>query len=250
MDLGLTDKVFVVTAASSGLGLACATALAAEGAKLCLVARRQSVLDDLTGEFGDGAIAVAGDLSDPDLPQKAVDAAVGAFGRIDGAVVSVGGPPKGSVLGTTEQQWSDAFGSVFLPALRVARAVVGANPAARLAFVLSSSVKVPISGLAISNGLRPGLAMLVKQLADEIAPQGGRAVGLMPGSIGTERLEYLYSQSPDPAAAKAAAEAAIPMGRLGTPAEFGAVAAFALSDPASYVTGSMIAIDGGSLRTL
>ena len=250
MQLGLTDKVFVVTAASSGLGLATARALVAEGARVCLVARREQVLADAVHELGGGATSVAGDLSDPTLPQRAVDAAQRAFGRVDGALVSVGGPPRGGVLDNTDEEWSAAFGSVFLPALRTARAVVTANPAPALAFVLSTSVKVPLSTMAISNGLRPGLGMLVKQLADEIGPQGGRAVGLMPGSILTERITFLHSQAPDPAAARASAEATVPLRRLGEPEEFGRVAAFVLSDAASYLTGCMIPVDGGALRTL
>ena len=121
---------------------------------------------------------------------------------------------------------------------------------AALGFVLSTSAKVPLSTMAISNGLRPGLAMLVKQLADEIGPAGGRAIGLMPGSILTERIRFLHSQSPDPAASLAGAAAAVPLRRLGDPAEFGRVAAFVLSDAASYLTGCMIPVDGGALRAL
>lgn len=250
MQLGLTDKVFVVTAASSGLGLASARALIAEGARVCLVARREEVLADVVGDLGDGAVSVAGDLSDPALPQRAVDAALAAFGRLDGALVSVGGPPRGGVLDNTDEEWLASFGSVFLPALRTARAVVAANPAPSLAFVLSTSAKVPLATMAISNGLRPGLAMLVKQLADEIGPAGGRAVGLMPGSILTERIRFLHGQSADPAASRASAEAAVPLRRLGDPEEFGRVAAFVLSDAASYLTGCMIPVDGGALRAI
>ncbi len=250
MQLGLTDKVFVVTAASSGLGLATARTLVDEGARVCLVARREQVLDDLVAGFGGRAVRVAGDLADPGLPQHAVDVAAGAFGRVDGALVSVGGPPRGGVLDNTDDEWLAAFGSVFLPALRTARAVVAANPAPALAFVLSTSAKVPLATMAISNGLRPGLAMLVKQLADEIGPSGGRTVGLMPGSILTERIRFLHDQAPDPAAARAAAEAAIPLRRLGDPAEFGRVAAFVLSDAASYLTGCMLPVDGGALRAV
>ena len=119
-----------------------------------------------------------------------------------------------------------------------------------LAFVLSSSAKSPLGQMAISNGLRPGLAMLVKQLSDEIGPDGGRAVGLLPGTVTTERIRYLHSQADDPDAARAAAAAAVPLRRLGRPDEFGRVAAFMLSDAASYVTGSMIAVDGGVQRAL
>ena len=115
MDLGLTDKVFVVTAASSGLGLASAQALHAEGAKVVLVARRQEVLDELAGSLD--AAVVAGDLADPATITRAFDLAMERHGRVDGAVVSVGGPPRGGVLDISDEQWTAAFSSVFLPAL-------------------------------------------------------------------------------------------------------------------------------------
>jgi len=119
-----------------------------------------------------------------------------------------------------------------------------------IAWVLSTSVKAPIPGLAASNGLRPGLAMLVKQLADELGPQGTRVIGLMPGAIETERVEYLDSLKDDPEAARAGAEAAIPLRRYGRPEEFGRVAAFLLSPAASYLTGSVIPVEGGAQRGL
>lgn len=252
MDLGLTDRVFVVSAASAGLGRATADALVTEGARVVLVARRGEVLDTAVQEYGpDRAAACPGDLNDPELARRAAAMACDLFGRLDGALISVGGPPRGRVLQVDDATWTAAFDSVFLAALRMARAVVAAatGPVA-LGFVLSSSVRAPLPTMAVSNGLRPGLAMLIKQMADELGPDGGRAVGLMPGSVATERLTWLYEQTPDPAGARAAAEAAIPLGRLGEPAEFGRVAAFLLSPAASYITGSMIAIDGGSLRAL
>ena len=119
-----------------------------------------------------------------------------------------------------------------------------------IAWVLSTSVKAPIPGLAASNGLRPGLAMLVKQLADELGPQGTRVIGLMPGAIETERASYLNSLKDDPEAARARAEATIPLRRYGRPEEFGRVAAFLLSPAASYLTGSVIPVEGGAQRGL
>jgi 3-oxoacyl-[acyl-carrier protein] reductase len=111
-------------------------------------------------------------------------------------------------------------------------------------------VKSPISGLAISNGLRPGLAMIAKTLADELGPNGTRVNGLMPGRISTDRLKELDAKGGDPEAARRASEKTIPLRRYGTPEEFGRVAAFVLSPAASYLTGTIIPIDGGALRTI
>jgi 3-oxoacyl-[acyl-carrier protein] reductase len=200
----------------------------------------------------DRAVALAADLTDANTAETACAFALDAFGRLDGALISVGGPPPGSALDTSEEEWRNAFESVFLAALRVSRAVVRNGTASDLsiAWVLSTSVKTPMPGLATSNALRPGLAMLVKQLADELGPQGTRLIGLLPGRIETERIQYLDSLKDNPAAAKASAEAAIPLRRSGQPEEFGRVAAFVLSPAASYLTGSVISVDGGAQRGL
>ncbi|HEV2927555.1 MAG TPA: SDR family oxidoreductase [Propionibacteriaceae bacterium] len=253
MDLGLADRAYVISAASGGLGRATAERLVAEGARVVLVARRAEVLGQVVESLGaDRAVAVAADLDEPETTEAACNQAIAVFGRLDGALISVGGPPAGSVLGTTEDQWRSAFDSVFLAGLRLADAVVrhGTAKDLSLAWVLSTSVKAPIPGLAASNGLRPGLAMLVKQLADELGPDGTRVVGLLPGRVATERVQHLDSLADDPEAARARAEAAIPLRRSGRPDEFGRVAAFVLSPAASYLTGSMVAVDGGALRSL
>ena len=253
MDLQLTDRVFIVTAASGGLGRATAAELVAEGAKVVLVARRTEVLAEAVQEFGAGsAVALTADLADPETAERAARTALDTFGRLDGALISVGGPPAGPVTKITDDQWKQAFDSVFLSALRVIGSVINnaTAPDPAIAVVLSTSVKSPISGLSASNGLRPGLAMLIKQLADEHGPDGLRVNGLLPGRIDTERGKYLDSLADDPAAARAAGEQGIPLRRYGAPAEFGQVAAFLLSPAASYVTGSMIAVDGGVLRAL
>jgi 3-oxoacyl-[acyl-carrier protein] reductase len=253
MDLGLEDRAFVVTAASSGLGRSAAEQLVAEGARVVLVARRAEMLAEAVSRMGpDRAVALVADVTDLQTAETACAFALDAFGRLDGALISVGGPPAGSVMDTGEEAWRGAFESVFLAALRVSKAVVRHGTASDLviAWVLSTSVKTPMPGLATSNGLRPGLAMLVKQLADELGPDGTRVIGLLPGRIETERVRYLDSLKDDPEAARRSAEAAIPLRRSGQPEEFGRVAAFVLSPAASYLTGSVISVDGGAQRGL
>jgi 3-oxoacyl-[acyl-carrier protein] reductase len=251
MDLGLRDRTHLVTGGSGGLGLATARALVADGANVVISSRDQAAVDAAVAELGDRATGVAADNADPATPGRLIDAARDAFGSLDGALISVGGPPAGSAMETTDEQWTQGFESVFLGSLRLARAVADATDSGgSIAFVLSTSVKAPIGGLAISNGLRPGLAMTAKMLADELGPRGVRVNALLPGRIETERVAHLDSLADDPAAARAGHEAQIPLGRYGTPDEFGRVAAFVLSPAAGFVTGTMIAVDGGLTRAL
>lgn len=247
MDLGLTGKAFLVTGGSRGLGRATAAALVAEGAQVMLSARSAEPLARAAGDLG-CAHHVA-DLADPDAADQLVAATLASFGQVDGALVSVGGPPSGTALGLTDEQWRAAFDSVFLGALRISRSVAGALPpeGGSIAFVLSTSAKTPIGNLAASNGLRPGLAMLAKTMADELGPRGVRVNGLLPGRIDTDRVRQL--DGPD-AAVRQGHEATIPLRRYGTPEEFGRIAAFVLSPAASYLTGAMVPVDGGSLRSL
>ena len=250
MDLGLAGRVYVVTGGSRGLGRASAEALVAEGAHVVVSARGAddvtAAVDSLGAERAEG---VVGDVADPALAELLVGAALGRFGRLDGALVSVGGPPPGTAMTLTDDDWRAAFESVFLGSLRVVRTVAARlDSGGAIGWVLSTSVRSPIAGLAASNGLRPGLGVLVKDLADELGPRGIRVVGLMPGRIATDRLHQLDALSGDADAARAANEAHIPLRRYGAPAEFGAVAAFLLSPAASYLTGCVIPVEGGALR--
>jgi 3-oxoacyl-[acyl-carrier protein] reductase len=154
------------------------------------------------------------------------------------------------VFDVSEEDWRTAVESVLLGPIRLVKALVPhLDDGASIGFVLSGSARQPLDGLAISNGLRPGLAMTAKNLSDELAPRGIRVVGLIPGTIATDRVTELEDASGDPSAARTRTEAGIPLGRVGQPEEFGRVAAFMLSPAASYVTGTSIVIDGGRLRT-
>ncbi len=250
MDLGLMDRAYLVTGGSRGLGLASAQALVADGAKVLVSSRDEAAVAAAVDGLGGAAIGMAADNGDPDAAGRLVAATVEAFGRIDGALISVGGPPGGTTADVTEQAWRDAFESVFLGALRVAQATSERmTDGGSLAFVLSSSVRSPIPKLAISNGLRPGLAGLVKTLADELGPAGVRVNGLVPGKIATSRVRENDARIGDPDEVRAATSRTIPLRRYGETEEFGKVAAFVLSPAASYLTGTMITVDGGFIRT-
>ncbi|WP_244928285.1 SDR family oxidoreductase [Nocardioides sp. W7] len=251
MDLGLADRVYLVTGGARGLGRATADVLVAEGARVVVSGRSAGSLDRAVAELGPAAVGVVADHADPQTPGRLIATAREAWGRLDGALVSVGGPPRGTVSEITDEQWTAAFGSVFLGAVRLGREIaaeLGAGGA--LAFVLSTSVRAPLAEMALSNGLRPGLAMVAKTLADEVGPRGVRVNGLLPSRVVTERLAELDSGSADPAASLAEAVASIPLRRQAEPEEFGRVAAFLLSPAASFVSGAMLPVDGGALRAL
>jgi 3-oxoacyl-[acyl-carrier protein] reductase len=254
MDLGLTDRRLLVTGASRGLGAAVARAVAAEGARVALVARPS---EDLTAVATDiDGIAVAADLSTKDGPAAAVRDAVAALGGLDGLLVNSGGPPPGTFDDIGEEAWEKAIAGTLHSTFRIIRAALlhlreGRDPS--ILIILSSSVREPIPALITSNVLRPGLAGLVKSLVTEIAPI--RINGLAPGRFGTDRIRQLD--------AKRAADAGttveeverqtigrIPLDRYGDPAELGRVAAFLLSPAASYVTGAIVPVDGGMIRSL
>lgn len=253
MDLGLTDRVYVLTGASRGLGYATAECLVADGARVVLSARDPEALAAAVQRLGGPAHAVglAADLTDVDTSARLVAAAGENFGRLDGALISVGGPPQGTAAQITDEQWRASFETVFLGTVRAARTIAAALPdGGAIGVVLSTSARGPIPGLGISNGLRPGLAGVAKDMADEYGPRGVRVVGLLPGRILTDRNQELFAATGNAERALAEAETTIPLGRIGEPAEFGRVAAFVLSPAASFLTGVTVPIDGGALRGL
>jgi 3-oxoacyl-[acyl-carrier protein] reductase len=270
MDLHLRDRVYLVTGGSRGLGFAAAEALVAEGAGVVLSgphgasgASAARLTRDASAD--DRVVWVAADNADAATPDRLIAAAEDRFGRLDGALVSVGGTPPGTVATTPDEAWRTAFESVFLGAVRLAR-VLGpylagnnrrgagtgsiAGTGGSVIFVLASSVRVPLAELAVSNGLFPGLAGVVKMLAEELGPSGIRMNGILPVRIATDRVRQLDALSGDPDEVRARKSEDIPLRRYGEPEEFGRVAAFLLSPAASYITGAMIPVDGGSLRAI
>ncbi|MEU2332037.1 SDR family oxidoreductase [Streptomyces sp. NPDC013172] len=246
MDLGLKDRVYVVTGGTRGLGNAAARELVADGAKVVVTGRDEKGVADAAAALGPNAAGVAVDNADPEAPARLIAAARERFGGFDGILVSVGGPPAGFVADNTDEQWQAAFESVFLGAVRLARAAATElSEGGVIGFVLSGSVYEPIPGLTISNGLRPGLAGFAKSLADELGPRGIRVVGVLPSRIDTDRVRELDAMSADPQATRTENESRIPLRRYGTPEEFGRVAAFLMSPAASYLTGIMVPVDGG-----
>jgi 3-oxoacyl-[acyl-carrier protein] reductase len=252
MDLGLSGRVYVLTGASRGLGFATAQCLVADGARVVLASRDPDGVAAAVTKLGpQNAAGVAADLADADTPQRLVQEAAGRFGRLDGALLSVGGPPRGTAAQATDEQWREAFESVFLGAVRGARTIAAAlGEGGAIGLVLSSSVRSPLPQLGISNGLRPGLAGVAKDMSDEYGPRGVRVFSLLPHRILTDRNRELFAATGDADKARAEAEAAIPLRRVGEPAEFGRVAAFLLSPAASYLTGLSIPVDGGAIRSL
>jgi len=245
--LNLTDRAFVVTGGTDGLGLATAKALLAEGARVLVSGRSESKFADLRATLGKQADRIAylqGDNADPTLPEKLRKAIFDRWGRLDGLLVSVGGPPPSKAMATDDDAWRNAFESVFLGAVRMVRdlaPVMGDGGA--IAMILAISAKEASSTIAISNGLRPGLAMLVKNFAAELGPRNIRINALLPNLFETDRMKRVLRDREPPVDT-------IALKRMGKPDELARMATVLLSPVASYVTGAAISIDGGQLRSL
>ena len=255
MDLGLTDKTFVVGGGSKGLGRAIAGVLVAEGARVLLLSRDAGSLDKAVGELGARARAVPVDVGAPDAAATVAAAVDEHFGgRLDGLVVNAGGPPGGKALDLTDEQWLAAYQLLLGGPLRMLKALVPKLAEdGSILFVTSSSVRQPIPNLDSSNVLRPGVAALAKTRAHQLAPI--RVNSLAPGRFDTDRVRSLDAARAETLGIpveeqKAQSSKAIPFGRYGEPAEFGRFAAFLLSPAASYVSGLAAHIDGGLVTAL
>ena len=246
MDLGLKGRTAIVCGASSGLGLATAEALAAEGANVTMFARRREVLEREAERIG--ALAVRGDVTNPRDLSAAVERTVEAFGGLDILVWNSGGPPPGPATAITPESVEEAVELLLAPLVRLVALSLphlAQSEGGRILVFTSSAVKEPTEHLALSNTVRPGVTGYAKSLARELGPQGVTVNCVAPGRIDTARLAQLYPDGPSEADLKS-----IPLGRWGTPAEFGDVACFLASDRARYVTGTTVVVDGGLTRGL
>jgi 3-oxoacyl-[acyl-carrier protein] reductase len=246
MDLQLEGRTAIVCGASEGIGLGCAEALAEEGANVVMLARRPEPLAREAKRLG--GLAVPGDVTSAEDCERVVRAAADTFGGVDILLNNSGGPPRTAAVGLTADQVETAsrllLGSVVrltglcLPHLE-------RSDAGRIVNITSSTVKEPADNLALSNAVRPGVVGWAKTLARELGPRGITVNSIAPGRIDTERIREVYPDGPTEADLDA-----IPLGRLGTPREIGDVVAFLCSPRASYVTGTVVAVDGGLVRGL
>ena len=257
----MAGKRALVAAASRGLGKAIALRLAEEGARVAIcardVTRLQRTAEELRRETGAEILAVPTDLTDPEQLKRFVAAADERWGGVDILVANAGGPPPGSFLEMSEEQWQAAFQLTLMSAVRLAREVVPGmieQRWGRLIFSTSVSVKQPIEGLILSNSLRLAVIGLAKSLADELAEYNITVNSVCPGATATERLRELIShQAERHGLSYEEAEQRlwlhdIPMGRLGQPEELANLVAFLASERASYITGTAIQVDGGAVR--
>ncbi|MFD1642053.1 SDR family oxidoreductase [Halohasta litorea] len=262
MELELTGNAALVTASSRGLGKAAATALVREGVDVAINGRDEATLETTATELRDEAAAdarvvpISGDLTDPNDITRLVETTVEEFGRLDHLVTSAGGPPSGSFLETTDDDWYQAFDLLVMSVVRLVREsadYLQEDGGGTIVTITSRSVKEALDGLVLSNSVRMGVIGLEKTLSRELAPEV-RANAVLPGAHETSRIEELIEQGVergefddyDEGRADFGTETAL--GRIGEPIELGETVAFLCSSASSYITGQSIVVDGGSGR--
>jgi 3-oxoacyl-[acyl-carrier protein] reductase len=246
MDLGLNGRTAIVCGASQGMGLAIAEAFVREGMNVAMFARRRKVLETEAERLG--ALAIQGDVTNPQDCERLVHRTVEAFGGVDVLVNNGGGPPRGPALDVDDESLESAVALLLLSAVRLTNLCLPhlrQSAAGRVINIESSTVKEPADNLALSNAVRPGVVGWAKTLSREVGPDGITINTIAPGRIDTERLAEVYPDGPTEADLRT-----IPLRRLGRPDEIAAVVCFLASDAGSYVTGTVIPVDGGLIRGL
>lgn len=263
MHFGLQGKGALVTAASKGLGRACALALAAEGAQVMIAARHQETLFQAAQEIeentGSKVLACPADMSKREDLETLVTKTLEAFGGIDILVHNTGGPPMGTFESVADALWQATFETELLSAVRLIRLTLPSmrqRGGGRILHIVSTSVKQPSEGLVLANAIRPGIVGLAKTLALDLAPEHITVNTICPGRILTDRLRHGRGVRAKMAQGMSEEQAlhemvrAIPMGRAGRPEEVGALVAFLASEQAAYITGTTMVIDGGFVRSI
>jgi 3-oxoacyl-[acyl-carrier protein] reductase len=248
VDLGLKDRRALVTAASKGLGRACAETLVAEGARVFISSRDPAAIESTAKAIkaaGWAAVDVSKDV------EGLVEQARAKLGGLDILVVNAGGPPPGTFESTPLESWEPAFRLTLMSAVRLVKASLPdlkKSGQGRIVFITSVSVRQPIATLALSNSLRAAVTGMAKTLARELAPEGITVNCLAPDTILTDRVRQLAAGAGgDLEEELKRRAAATPMKRFGDPAEFGAACAFLCSRQAGYITGQTVGVDGGGL---
>ncbi len=262
MDLGLKNKVAMVSGASKGLGLAVARILAAEGAQVSIASRDTSMIQEakraLQKESKAEVLACTADVRSPEAVERWKDDTLREFGGVDLLFSNTGGPPSGGFLSFEEKAWKDALDLLFLSAVRMAKTAIPLmkqRGGGSVVFSTSSSVKESIDNLTLSNVARAPVAALAKTLSREFAKDGIRFNNLIPGRIQTDRLTELDTANAQKKNISVDEQrkimmATIPLGRYGTTEEFARAAVFLLSPAASYITGASLQVDGGMIKSV
>ena len=246
MDLALRGRTAIVCGASAGMGLAIAEAFVEEGANVAMFARRRDVLEREADRLG--ALPVRGDVTTPRDLERLVEKTLEAFGGVDVLINNSGGPPRGAALGLGPEAYESAVELLLLSVVRLTNLClphIEAGGHGRIVNITSSTVREPTDNLVLSNAVRPAVIGWAKTLARELGPKGITVNSIAPGRIDTERIREVYPDGPTEDDLKT-----IPLRRLGTPREIADVVCFLASDRASYVTGTVIPVDGGLTRGL
>ena len=244
MDLGIAGRTALVTGASTGLGLASAQALAAEGVRVALVSRSAEKLATATATVDGDPVAVTADLADDGSIDAMLEEVVAALGHVDILVANAGGPPPGTFASTDLDRYPDALQLNLLAHVRMCRALIPPMQErrwGRVVAITSATVREPSPSLMLSNTARAGLTAFLKTTATEVAGDGVTVNSVQPGLHATGRLRDLYDDLDDAASGH-------PMGRIGDPADFGRIVAFLCSETANYVTGTGLPVEGGTLK--